>query len=77
MNVPMIKILEEAIEKVPSEDRRTHVAENREQIATAGSDSFVVPQSHRAAVLEGLAEAERGQYVHDQDMAALWKKCGL
>ena len=44
---------------------------------SAGSDSFVVPEDHRAAVLEGLQEAERGEFVSDDEMAALWKKCGL
>ena len=75
----MTKVLEDAIEKVRRlpEDQHAHVAEILEQIAAAGSDAFIVPESHRAAVLEGLAEAERGEYVSDEDMAALWKKCGL
>jgi len=73
------KVLEDAIEKVRRlpEDQHAHVAEVLEQIAAAGRDPFVVPESHRAAVLEGLAEAERGEYVSDEDMATLWKKCGL
>jgi predicted transcriptional regulator len=75
----MTKVLEDAIEKVRRlpEDQHAHVAEVLEQIAAAGRDPFVVPESHRAAVLEGLAEAERGEYVSDEDMATLWKKCGL
>ncbi|MBR1120374.1 hypothetical protein JQ628_02515 [Bradyrhizobium lablabi] len=75
----MTKVLEDAIEKVRRlpEDRQAYVAEILEQIAAAGSDQFVVPELHRAAVLEGLAEAERGEYVTDEEMAALWKKCGL
>jgi predicted transcriptional regulator len=75
----MTKVLEDAIEKVRRlpEDQHAHVAEILEQIAAASSDPFIVPESHRAAVLEGLAEAERGEYVSDEDMAALWKKCGL
>ena len=78
-NVPMTKVLEDAIEKVRRlpEDQQAYVAEVLEQIAAAGGDPFVVPESHRAAVLEGLAEAERGEYVSDEEMAALWKKCGL
>jgi predicted transcriptional regulator len=41
-----------------------------------------VPDEHRAAVLEGLEQAERGEFASDHDasdheMAALWKKCGL
>jgi predicted transcriptional regulator len=75
----MTKVLEDAIEKVRRlpEDRHADVAVVLEQIAAAGSGFFVVPESHRAAVLEGLAEAERGEYASDEDMAELWKKCGL
>jgi predicted transcriptional regulator len=79
MNAPMTKVLEDAIEKVRRlpEERHAHVAEILEQIVAFGNDPFIVPETHRAAVLQGLAEAERGEYVSDEDMAALWKKCGL
>jgi predicted transcriptional regulator len=75
----MTKVLEDAIEKVRKlpEDRQAYVAEVLEQIVAAGGDPFVVPESHRAAVLEGLREAEQGEFVSDEEMAALWKKCGL
>jgi predicted transcriptional regulator len=75
----MTKVLEDAIEKVRKlpEDRQAYVAEVLEQIAAAGSDPFIVPEAHRAAVLEGLREAERGEFASDEEMAALWKKCGL
>jgi predicted transcriptional regulator len=65
----MSKILDDAIE--------TYAAEVLEQIAAAGSDPFTVPESHRAAVLEGLEQAERGQFASDEEMTSLWKKCGL
>ena len=75
----MTKVLEDAIEKVRQlpEDRQAYVAEVLEQIAAAGSDLFIIPDDHRAAVLEGLAQAERGEFATDEEMAALWKKCGL
>jgi predicted transcriptional regulator len=75
----MMKVLEDAFEKVRKlpEERQAYVAEVLEQIAAAGSDSFSVPEAHRAAVLEGLEQAERGEFVGDDEMAALWKKCGL
>ena len=75
----MTKVLEDAIEKVRRlpEDRQAYVAEVLEQIASAGSGLFVITEDHRADVLEGLAEAERGEFASDEDMAALWKKCGL
>ncbi len=75
----MTKVLEDAIEKVRMlpEDRQAYVAEVLEQIAAAGSDLFVVPDEHRAAVLEGLGQADRGEFATNEEMAALWKKCGL
>src|SRR5262249_583974 len=75
----MTKVLEDAIEKVRKlpQDRQAYVAEVLELIAASGGDTFVVPDAHRAAVLEGLGQAERGEFVSDEEMAALWKKCGL
>ena len=75
----MTKVLEDAIEMVRKlpEDRQAFVAEVLEQIAAAGSDLFTVPEDHRAAVLQGFEEAERGDFVSDDEMSALWKKCGL
>jgi predicted transcriptional regulator len=75
----MTRILEDAIAKVRKlpEDRQAYAAEVLEQIAAAGSDPFTVPEGHRAAVLQGLEEAERGDFVSDDEMSALWKKCGL
>ena len=75
----MTRVLEDAIEKVRKlpEDRQAYVAEVLEQIAAVGSDLFTVPEDHRAAVLEGLEQAERGEFVSDDEMAALWRKRGL
>ena len=75
----MTKVLEDAIEKVRKlpEDRQAYIAEVLEQIAAAGGDPFLVPEAHRAAVLEGLGQAERGEFASDEEMAALWKKCGV
>jgi hypothetical protein len=64
------------VRKLP-EGRQACVAEPLEHIATARSDVFPVPEGHRMAVLEGLEQAERGEFIRDDDMAALWKKCGL
>jgi predicted transcriptional regulator len=75
----MMKVLEAAIDKVRKlpEERQAYVAEVLEQIAAAGSDPLTVPEEHRAAVLEGLAQADRGEFMDDDEMAALWEKCGL
>ncbi len=75
----MTKVLEDAIEKVRKlpEDRQVYAAELLEQIAAASGDPFIVPEAHRAAVLEGLGQARNGEFVSEDEMAALWKKCGL
>jgi predicted transcriptional regulator len=49
----------------------------RDYDAVAERELFIVPKEHRTAVLEGLAQAERGEFATDEEMAALWKKCGL
>jgi predicted transcriptional regulator len=75
----MTKVLEDVIEKVRRlpEDRQAYVAEVLEQIVATDGDLFIVPDEHRAAVLDGLEQAERGEFATDEEMAALWKKCGL
>ena len=75
----MIKALEDAIAKLDKlpEGRQAYVAEVLEQIAETPDGVFVIPDDHLAGVLEGLAEAERGVFASDEDMVALWKKCGL
>ncbi|UPJ47482.1 hypothetical protein IVB30_30020 [Bradyrhizobium sp. 200] len=66
----MTKVLEDAIEKVRKlpADRQAYATELLEQIAAAGSDPFVVPEAHRAAVLEGLGQAQRGEYVSEDEI---------
>jgi predicted transcriptional regulator len=38
---------------------------------------FTVPDEHRAAVLEGLEQALRGEFATDDEMAVLWRISGL
>jgi predicted transcriptional regulator len=66
----MTKVLEDAIEKVRKlpADRQAYAAELLEQIVAAGSDPFVVPEAHRAAVLEGLGQAQRGEHVSEDEI---------
>jgi predicted transcriptional regulator len=74
----MIKILEQAIEKIRAlpEDRQAYAADVLEQIAAA-NDVFQVPEDHRDAIAEGLEQAKRGEFVSDDEMTVLWKKLGL
>ncbi len=76
---PMIKVLETAIEKVKAlpPERQAYAAEILEHIVAASAEPHHVPDDHRAGVVEGLEQAKRGEFATDEEMAALWKKCGL
>ena len=50
---------------------------SEESMKAKDSGAFIVPESRRAAVLEGLKQAERSELVSDGDMEKLWKKFGL
>jgi hypothetical protein len=38
---------------------------------------YVMSDEERAAVQEGLAEADRGEFVPDQEMEAFWRRPGV
>lgn len=75
----MTKLLEQAIAKA-----LTLSAEEQDALALAilsmsEGDASAYPLDHatRAAILEGLAEAERGEYVPDEVVAAADKRHGI
>jgi DNA-binding protein H-NS len=70
----MIKILEDAIEKVKklSPERQQYAAEVLEQIAEAGDKAYALSKEERRLVREGIAELDAGQIVSDADMATFW-----
>jgi DNA-binding protein H-NS len=72
----MIKVLEQAIEKVRKlpEDRQAYAAEVLEQIAAQQEGVFEIPDEHIAAVMEGLEQAERGEFASDKEIDALLNK---
>lgn len=73
----MIKVLEQAIDKVKSldDDRQAFVASVIEDIL---ADSvFAIPPEHLAALDESMAAVDRGERASEEDMAALWKHCSL
>jgi predicted transcriptional regulator len=72
-------VLEIAIERLKAlpEDKQAYAAEVIEHIAASDDGVFHIPEEHLAGVLEGLAQAERGEFATDKEMEALWKQCGL
>ena len=72
----MIKVLEQAIEKVKalSPERQEYAAKVLEQIAEAGDGAYRLSDEERRLVREGLADLDAGRVVSDEDMAAFWAR---
>jgi hypothetical protein len=71
----MIKVLEQAIEKVKalSEERQEYAADLLEEIAAEG-DIYHLSDSERLLVQEGIAELDRGEYASDAAIDAVLRR---
>lgn len=71
----MIKVLEEAIEKVKtlSEERQRYAAHVLEEIAST-DEVYRLTDEERRLVREGLADLDAGRIVSDADMEAFWRR---
>ena len=75
----MTKLLDQAIAKVrglPDEDQ-DEAAEVLLWTLEARNAPILLDDGTQAAIDEGLAEARRGEFETDAEMAALWKRHGL
>ena len=75
----MTKLLEKALEKVRALSDEEQDALAAFLLSMADSDASIVPldERTRAAIREGLAQAERGEFVSDEELAAANKRHGL
>ena len=75
----MTKLLEKAIAKVRElpEDDQNAIALAILSMADADVLDHALDDSTRAAILEGLEQARRGEFVPDEEIEALWKRHGL
>ena len=74
----MTKLLEEAIEKIREmpDAEQDLAAEVLLSIAAKRHEPEKLDAETRAAILEGLAQAERGEFVSDEDMADFFRQRG-
>jgi hypothetical protein len=74
----MTKLLERAIAKVlalPADEQDALALQLLAMADDRGDEGL--DEATRAAIREGLGQAERGQFVPDEEIAALWKRHGL
>jgi hypothetical protein len=72
----MIKVLEQAIEKVRKlpKERQEYAAELLEQIAEASDTTYVLSDEERRLVREGLDELDRGEVASEAEVRAVFDK---
>ena len=64
-----------AIEQWPDEDQEA-LAEAAREIETLRTSAYSMSAEEEAPVAEGLAQAERGEFVCDEQIAEVWKRFG-
>jgi predicted transcriptional regulator len=73
------KTLNDVLERAktwPEEDRETLIEYARE-LEARRTGVYLLNDGERAAIAVGRAQAARGEFATDQEMAALWKEFGL
>ncbi len=75
-NALMIKVLEQAIEKVRKlpKEQQEYAAEVLEQIAEAGEAIYILSDEERLLVREGLEELDRGKVASEAEVRAVFDK---
>lgn len=74
MNARLRNILKTA-ETWPEADQKELAAYARE-IEARRKGAYVLDEDERAAIEEGLAQADRGEFATDEEVAALFKRYG-
>ena len=74
MNSTLQKLLP-AIEQWPDEDQEA-LAEAAREIEARRTGVYSMSNEEEAAVAEGLAQAERGEFASDDEVAEVWKRFG-
>ena len=72
----MTKLLEEALEAVRQlpADSQDEIARAMLNLAGRGDEPEAIDPDHLAAVLEGLAQARRGEFATDEEVEAAFRR---
>jgi predicted transcriptional regulator len=75
----MTKLLDEAVEKLRMLPEREQDAAAQAMLTFANRNGprFQPTPEQVADIEEGLAQAERGEFASDEEVAAFWRKCRL
>ena len=76
MTKEQIDAVLEGVRSWPQEDQE-ELVEIARTIEARRTGVYVMTDQERAAVREGLAQADRGEFVSDEEMEAFWKRHGV
>jgi predicted transcriptional regulator len=74
MNAPLRKLIEK-VESWPDDDQ-AELLEYAREIESRRKGVYVLSDDERAAIEEGLAQADRGEFATDEEIAAIFKRHG-
>ena len=75
----MIKTAKQVLERVaswPAEDQE-ELAEIAREIEARRSGVYEPTPEEEAAIRQGIAELDRGEWISEDDMRTFWKRCGV
>jgi predicted transcriptional regulator len=72
----MTKLLEQAVEAVRalSAEEQNHIAQAMLRLAALEEELEEIDPAHLPAVMEGLAQAEAGQFATDEEVEAAFRR---
>lgn len=75
----MTKLLQKAVEKLSAlpEEKQDELARMLIDVAEQDLEPYDFTSSERVAVAEGMAQADRGEFASDEQVAGLWRRFGL
>jgi predicted transcriptional regulator len=75
----MAKAAKQVLERVASwpEEDQEELAEIAREIEARRSGVYEPTPEEEAAIRQGLAELDRGEWVGEDEMRAFWKRCGV
>lgn len=75
----MTQLLEKAVERLSllPDERQNELARMLIDVAAQDIHPYTFTPEEHIAVEEGLAQAERGEFATDAEVAAMWERFGL
>jgi hypothetical protein len=75
----MTKLLEEAVEKLSQlpKGRQDELARMLIDVAASDLHPYQLNDKERVAIDDALAQADRGEFASDEQVAAMWERWGL